>query len=205
MTFQYLFWAAADTDDVVRLSELKGFDEDFELEDGIAHAHDYPDDAHFDMNPDFPDSTVLADRLNNSSSLVVISPRLTDFVKKHAGGQVEFLATRIINHKGKLVPERYSIVNPIGQVPILDLDQCDVMEESTTRIERMGAFVVIPSAVPADRPLFRPEKLARYVLIRRDLAKAIDAAGFTGNRWVETSELVDVDIPADLSSLDPPS
>ncbi len=202
MAFEYVFWAAAYPANVARLTKLYGFTDDFELEDGIAHAHDYPDDAYFQMSPNLPDDTLLVDRLSNVSSLVLVSPRLRDFVAERVpAGQVEFLDTKVLDHKGRPLAERYSIVNALGQVPILDLPKCGVLEENDSGIDKLTSFAVLDAAVPRDRPVFRAERLARYLLVHRDLAKTIDAAGFTGNRWVETSDILDLDIPADLSDL----
>jgi len=203
MAFDYVFWAAVVGDNTVRLTHLEGFSEDFELEEGIAHAHDYPDDARFAMSPDWPNSTILADHLSNISSLVVISPRLHDFVSTRADEKTEFLPTRVMDHKGKQLAERYWIVNPVGQAACLDGERCGVSKEMGISIEQMSHFAVVDAAVPRERRLFRMERLARYVLVHRELAKAIDAAGFTGNRWVEPSEILGRRIPADLTDLPP--
>lgn len=201
MTLNYVFWAAQTSEEVVRLTSLTGFDDDFEIDDGIAHAHDFPADAHFRMHPDWPHSTVLADRLSNTSSLVVISSKLRDFLADKLDQHTELLPVSVFDHKGKALKAPYYVVNPVGQVALLDFDACGVVDEVGPRIEEMAHFVTLEEPELDDRVLFRAEHLARYVLIRRDLSQLIDKAGFTGNRWVEPAELTGREIPSDLTDL----
>lgn len=201
MTFNYVFWAAKTSEEVARLSSLTGFDDDFEIDDGVSHAHDFPADAHFRMHPDWPTSTVLADRLSNTSSLVVISSKLRDFLSDKIDERAELLPTIVFDHKGKALKTPYYIVHPVGQVKLLDYDACEVVDEIGPCIEEMKHFVIVEKPELDGRALFRAEHLARYVLIRRDLAQSIDEAGFTGNRWVEPEELRGREIPADLTDL----
>ncbi|HET8934635.1 MAG TPA: hypothetical protein VFN67_14400 [Polyangiales bacterium] len=201
MTLNYVFWAAQTSEEVVRLTSLTGFDDDFEIDDGVAHAHDFPADAHFHMHVDWPTSTVLADRLSNTSSLVVVSSKLKDFLADKLDRHTELLPVTVFDHKGKALKTPFYIVHPVGQVELLDFDACEVVDEVGPRIEEMAKFVTLEKPELDDRVLLRAEHLARYVMIRRDLTRLIDKAGFTGNRWVEPEELTGREIPADLTDL----
>jgi hypothetical protein len=200
MAFDYLFWGALDLDNVAHLHGLNGFDDDFELDEGIPHAHDFPDDASFAMNKDFPNHTQLADNLINTSSTVLISRKLRDFLEQYGTPDVEYLETRIINHKGKEIAERYSIVHPTVVADCIDRKKSQVTEDSNGSIERMAAFALIDANIP-DRPIFRVAGLGTFIVVRRDLAAAIDQAGFTGNRWVEASKLANIELPPSVTSM----
>src|SRR5690606_16125524 len=155
MTLDYVFWAARTSEEIARLTALTGFDEDFELDEGIAHAHDFPADACFRMHPDWPTSTVLADRLSNISSLVVISERLRDFLVDKIDEHTELLPVTVYDHKGKALRSPYYIVNPVGQLPLLDFDACEVVDEIGPRIEEMKQFVTLDQPELEGRALFR--------------------------------------------------
>ncbi|MET0391343.1 MAG: DUF1629 domain-containing protein [Polyangiales bacterium] len=203
MAFNYVFWSTKVPRNVAHLDSLVGFEDDFEIADGISHAADIPDDVYFDMRQDFPDNTLLADQHSNTNAFVLVSQRLRDFLAERVPEGIELLPTHIHDHKGKQVPEPYYIVNPLGTYPLLDEPRCNIVERSERRIIKLERLAIHEDRIPANRPLLRIDQLARYVAIRRDLADAISSGQFTGLRWVEPVELENIRIPADLVSLRP--
>ena len=82
----------------------------------------------------------------------------------------------------------YFIVHPI------DLPQClDIAKSGVTwwivdkeRINRVKQLILDESKV--DREMFRPKPFYKIIIVKRDLAEAIDREGFTGIRWIELED-----------------
>jgi hypothetical protein len=169
------------------LKDLSGVDDVWELLDGLPRAERFPDDASYSMHPDFPDDTLLTDSLINSDMLIVASPKLKAFVEARKLKKVEYLPLRIIDHKGKVASKDYFIIHPIEPVDCLDLEASGAIRSTidTETIRKVKRLVLDESKLDPDRELFRPKGFYRATLVRRALAQAIDAAGFTGVRWTE--------------------
>ena len=203
MASEILFWACKVPKHVPILSGLEGFDDDFEINEGLAHAHDFPSDAVFRFDPDYPNDTLLADQHRNTNSFVLVSKRVQELLTSAGGPELELLQVKVLDHKKRDVGAPYFIVHPVGTVACLNRPACNILEEDEFGIEKLGKLVVESQKIPKDRLIFRIENLSRYVCVRRELAQTIDKAGFTGIRWVEPTELEGRDLPADLTSLPP--
>jgi hypothetical protein len=195
MSLDYVLWEKPLIEHGVVLRGLKGVKNEWELNEGVPRAST-PMDAEFHMDPERPHDTVLADSVGNIDMLIVASERLTNFLRARALADVEYLPAKIVDHKGKSIPTPYFIVHPINPVDCLDAQRCGVtwdsldpeyidrlerlaMKESFERDALEGAFT---------RALFRPRLYYRVTLVRRDLATAMDEAGFTGLRWLELED-----------------
>ncbi len=53
------------------------------------------------------------------------------------------------------------------------------------KLQDVQKLVLDPDRLPKDRPLFKVLGLTRAVFVRRELAQAITAKGFTGAGWTE--------------------
>lgn len=179
------------------LEKLEGVEKKWELNEGVSRAASFPTDAFFHMHRDRPYDTLLTDNLKNINMLIVGSGRLKEFLEKRRVEKVEYLPVTILDHKDKPIRSNYFIIHPIDPVACLDIDRCgatwDELDEDD--IESVQRIVIDASmideerqVIKIERKLFRPRHFYRITLIRRDLAEAIDAEGFTGIRWVEMDD-----------------
>lgn len=183
----YLIWAAGRIDDNVVLNEIEGFDEVSDLNRGVPQGGKFPSAARYTMNDDFPDNTVLTDSLFNTDDLIVGSERLKELLDKRKVTKVEYLPIKVVNHKKKPVGKNYFIIHPVDPVDCLDKGKSGVTfgKIAKTTVKSVDKLVLDPKKLGPDRELFRIANFPVVTLVRRDLAKAMDAAGFTGVRWVE--------------------
>lgn len=202
MAFEHVFWAYRETPHGCRLQGLQNVEKGFQISDGVPRQANFSGDAHFTMNPDFPDDTIMLDNLKNTSVHIVASERLKRFLEGQQLPNMEYLPVTIFNHKSRPVSPPYFIIHPIHPVDCIDFDASEATwdELDDEAIERIGNFVVDDSKCDALPPLFRPNGLSRHLLVHRELAAALDAQGFTGNGWVEPSALVGESL---FSNLDP--
>jgi hypothetical protein len=167
-----------------RLGTIENVEKEFQLRIGVPRATNFPTDACFRMNDDFPKDIGLTDALHNRSRLVVASERLKKFLEAIPGALVqnEILPVAILNHKGRREKAQYAVVNQLNHPACLNEKAC-VGTKSKLKpamfqvIEKM---VLDPARVPADRMLFRAAEYPQAALIRRDLAEKLDAETFTG-------------------------
>jgi|ERR1051326_8151246 hypothetical protein len=172
------------------LEPMEGFEEVFHLWAGEKLEQQFPTNARFTMRADRPTATVLTDSLHNNQRLLVISEGLKEFLQASDVPQLEFLKVAVRNHKGKVVPEKYYIINPLDPVDCLDrvASKAKVSRINKNRIDSIKKLVLNPSALPGDRRMFRIASFPPVHLVRRDLSDAITKKGFTGIRWLETSK-----------------
>ncbi|MGK3961292.1 DUF1629 domain-containing protein [Sorangium sp. So ce1667] len=182
----YVIWGRERVDGACMLYKLSGVEKVFQLLNGVPRAAGFPGDATYSMDPNFPDDMLLTDSLNNPDMLIVVSERLRQLIASKATRGVEYLPVTIIDHKGKAAG-RYTIVHPIEPLDCLDLDRCEPRRSRIvkTMIDDVKRLVLDDSKLDPERALFRPLGFPRVVLVRRDVADAISAGGFSGTRWVE--------------------
>jgi hypothetical protein len=190
MTANYVFWRPLAGDKFCSVGALLGVPDAFEVTRGVSREGGFPADAHFEMNPRFPDQVALPDGLVNLDRLVVVSPTLRDFLADQVLAQlaqVELLPVTILNHKRRDSGAPYAIVNPLTIVDVIDVGASSLEWNSIdpTLICTCDQLVLKDGGVPGDPLLFRPKFLETRVLLRRDLADAIRAKGFTGISFVE--------------------
>lgn len=182
----HVIWGRERVDGACMLYKLSGVEKVFQLLDGIPRAAGFPADATYAMDPNFPDDMLLTDSLNNPDMLIVVSEPFRQLIASKATRGVEYLPVAIIDHKGKVAGRCY-IVHPIEPLDCLDLDRCEPRRSRIvkTMIDDVKRLVLDDAKIDPERALFRPRGFPRVVLVRRDLAEAITASGFTGTRWVE--------------------
>jgi hypothetical protein len=189
-TPKYLIWESRAVPNVCTLDELRGFEDTLELNKGVPWAAKFPADVAFTMHPDFPNNTLLGDNLINNEMLLVVSKRLKEFLEARALPKVEYLQVTIVNHKGRPASRDYFIVHPVDPVDCLDLAKCQakISRIDGETVQRLKQLALDEARLDPDRQLFRPKFYYDIALARTDLAAAIDAAGFTGIRWVEPED-----------------
>lgn len=187
MSADHLVWRATTGGKYCVLKGLSGVRKQYEVKRGVSRANGWPDDAHFKMDEDYPKQVALADNLSNMDDIVVVSNTLKELVEGRAPPSLEILPVRVINHKGRDAGAPFWILSPLAVVDCIDLAASNALFGALNPAQIVGLdrLVLDPARIPADLPLFRAKNLELRVLVRRDLADAIVAEGFTGLLFAE--------------------
>jgi hypothetical protein len=189
MAADFLLWSHRRVPNGCKLMGLENDKARFKIDKGTSRATDFPSDACYKMNPEFPDNTRVTDLLENRSAQILVSERVADFLAARELPNVEYLPVAILDHRDRRVPGKFVIVHPVGSIDLLDLDACQVTADFTGKsIEKFERFVVRPD-VTALPELFRITKMSHYLAVQRGLAEALLAAGFTGMGFLEPAKL----------------
>jgi hypothetical protein len=185
----YVVWRFHDVPNSCVLDELSGVPKMFQIRKGIPRAEEFPPDARFTLDPDYPNDTLLVDAFDNVYRMVVISAALKTFLEGRQLLNVEFLPVTIVDHKGK-AKASYFIVHPICPVECLDFvasgaDWDTVNKDTIDTVERL---VLNADKIDPNLQIFKIKFFYDYLMVRRDLADAITAQGFTGIEWVNTDD-----------------
>jgi Immunity protein family (Imm11) len=144
-------------------------------------AAEWPADVVFQMNPENTTNVALVDYISNQEGMLLASPRLRDFFRDQALPDLEFLKVAILDHKGRVAADDYSVVNCCRVVDCVDQKssqfEWDGLDNPSMEMERM---VINPAAVTADDRMIRPRYVPALVLYRMDLVEAIRGGKFTG-------------------------
>lgn len=186
----YLVWTDEPVPHGCRLTLLEGFEDSWLLNKGHPCTADWPDDVAFRMDPSQPHDMVLGDNLENNFLLLVVSERLSEFIAARQPREVEVLPVTILDHRGRATKTRYRLVNPTRPVDCLDLERsgAERSELDPSSINAVSRLVLDEARLDRERLLFRPLGFYDVTLVRRDLAEAMRAEGFTGVRWIEVGD-----------------
>ena len=187
----FVFWTRAEVPHACRLQEMTGFADKWRLRDGLPLQGELTENATFEMNPEFPDDTLTPDCLSNLDEVILVSSRVKEFLEGKRLASVEYLSVTVRDLKGKTVKPSYFIVNPVGTVPLLRLDECEATMDTldASKIASLKKFVVDESILKTVSPLFRAAGLSDYLMIGKGLAGDLVANGFVGNRWIDPQSL----------------
>src|SRR5579863_6265077 len=112
----YVVWKAVpESEDACMLKGVKG-PRKLELLDGVSLAADFKD-AKATMRPR---GERLLDSLMNTSHLVVISPRLRQFLEEQKVPGVEYLPVTVVKASGETASTDYVVLNPLVLQDCLD-------------------------------------------------------------------------------------
>ena len=169
---------------------IVNFEDDFELVEGLPLADNFPENAEYRMNDDFPDNIELHDILHNLDEQLIINEKTRKFFENQEIKDVEYLPVNIINHKGRKVKEKYYIMNFLKLVDCIDRDQTTFGWNSLDPdlMEDVENLTVDESRIPLDSHIFRIKHLTSVILIYKDLLDLINKAGFKGYKISKTTE-----------------
>ena len=167
--------------------DLRGVPDSEYMMVGESFKDRFPPTAAFHFNPDFKRNMLLVDCLINVENLMVCSQRLTDFIRSKNPDKVEYLPVTVFDIKGKPVEAPYFIVHPIDPPDCIDVAKSDVTWSAfdSTSIEYAEHVEIDEARVPPCRLVFSPKSFPGMFLLQRELALAIEKAGFTGIGWNE--------------------
>lgn len=179
--------------DGIRLSQLKGYDEDFLLNTDQSLAASYPKGVTYAVDkssvtragPAKPGragkekaSVLLTDSLHNTDDNLVVSERMAALIRERER-HVEFLPVQI---KGYTEP--YFIVNLLAQVACLDVKKSGARKTpgpgGTSQIAGVKKLVILEPNIPPERALFRVKEYPSIILARDTLISEFEAASLTG-------------------------
>ena len=187
---EFLVWSHARANGLCRLTEFSGYDREHLLRRGVPLAGEWPADVRYGMDPFDRESMVLSDNVRCRRSVIVASQRLAEFLSARLGAAVECLPITVVDHKKRRRVEPYFIVNPLGLQDALDAEGSRPTWStiSTDVIDAVRRLVVDAARVAPEAQLFRLKHYLHPVLLRRSLAEAIDATGFSGTAWQELAD-----------------
>ncbi len=169
---------------------LEGYEDAHKLKRGVSANDDFPEDAVFRMDPDFPKDIQLPDNVRNSGGFVLVSSELKEFISPHLDDETELLRVSIMNHKDRLASDDYYIMNPTRIIDMIDIDRSDVIWNSINpdMIASCKRLVLKNDAALPQASVFRLKFLSRRVVLTEDLAEKLVEAGFSGLKFVSVDE-----------------
>ena len=154
---------------------LLGVDDEHGLYLAEPYGVAWPADAEAAMNPDTPRDVALADGLYGVAHIVV-SARVAERLSA-LSAPVELLPVTLRNHKGRVTPVRYVLVNALRVVDCIDLTASGARWNTIdpTRLCGCVSLVLRPDAIPRDAQIFRLEHWRNVTMVRRDIADGLSA------------------------------
>jgi hypothetical protein len=172
------------------LTLLQNVPDTYEIGAGVSRTEGFPENALWEMNPEFPKDVRLADNLDNLESMIVVSKRLKEHVEAAGTTAVEFLPVALVNHKGRVASRDYFIINPLHVVDCIDREQSKIEWNGIDPEAICSCFglVLLADQIDESIRLFRLKHMPKVVMVREDLADSLMRAGFTGLRFVPVEE-----------------
>lgn len=189
MVASFLVWrAGVPTEGASLISIATEIERVYELFEGVSRAADWPSDVAFAMDPSTPRDVMLTDSFFGTNYCVV-SATISAILRQHSANQPELLPVKIINHKGRVAPKQYAIVNPLELVDCIDVDASAGKWNPIDEDALLGceALHIREDSVPAQCDIFRPVHWANLILVRRRLADIL-MQGTSGLKFDECSE-----------------
>ncbi len=164
--------------------------DDFRLIQGVRLKPDYPEDVVLTLEAS--GGNMKVDFLRNLSQMIVAGPRALEVLLANGVTEqdVELLPVSIRDKKGRILEERYTIVNPVASVRCMDRTRSvfETYDPSTDDVMWINNLYITRDALPEHLVLFRLAEAPDRILVRDDLFEAIQEAKLTGFRAVPQGE-----------------
>lgn len=185
----FVFWDPHIMDGFCVCGDLQGFDDDDELTEGLPVADSFPDDAFFEMSPDFPKDIELGDGVYNGGGYMLVSQRLAALIQGESANAIEALPVTIYNHKGRIASDTHLILNPTDFCDAIDLEQSEIVWNNIDpeTISVCKDLVLDEEAVPPEYTVFRLTHFPDRIVMRRELAARIEAGPFTAVAFTDAA------------------
>jgi len=183
----YLVWGHAHDDTLCSLNPIENVPDAHELVYGTSRVINFPKDALGRMNPEFKRAIKLSDAIHNLEMLVIASKRLKEFFESEKIPNTEYLRIAVLNHKNKVASDEYYVVHQVGTQACIDIEKSTIRwnKINPNQISSVKKLVLDEKKIEPSATLFRATHLPSTIFIRRDLAKKIEEAGFTGIQFEE--------------------
>lgn len=136
----------------------------------------------------------VPDLVHNAFNYLMVSGRMRAVLEEHATGEIEFLPFILLDHKGKVAADDYSIANVLSQCDALDRERSDGHLKSGRRKEfqRLLEMALDHDQIGADLNIFRVSAMRKLVIVREDLRAALEQAELTGLNFYGEGEPVHI-------------
>lgn len=194
MADYFIFRHPRDAGDYCAIHELPDeFPDPWMPSDGERMGDEYGAPADLSMSSESP-GILLSDVISNILGYLIVSPALRALLEEHSGAEIEFLPVRILNHKGRLASDEYSIANVIGTVDCVDMARSEGRLDpgESGVFARLKKLHLDPGRVPPEGRLFRIAAMPPVMIIRDDLRRILEDAGITGAEYLTLGEPVNI-------------
>jgi formylmethanofuran dehydrogenase subunit B len=190
MSSEFMIWRYASVPGAAVFTNLRGFEDIFRFDTGQPLKAEFPADAAFHMNPDFPNDLLLPDNVANSLQVLLVSARLQEALQAAALVEVEYLPLSVIDHKGRVASASHVVVHPLGLVDAIDMEQSVYKSHRIVKgkIDKVTKLVIDSQRVPPDRQVFKLKGFGTPVIVRRRFAELLGAGDFSGLDWLDAAE-----------------
>jgi hypothetical protein len=193
MSQNYVVWRDRPDGKRCHLGPLKNVKKDAYLNEGVPLLAEWPENACYEMDPDYKTRIQLTDSLIVRYYSVVVSERLKAFLLENGVEGNEFLPVAVINHKGRTVKEKYFLVNNVDQQDAFDQTK-SVFEKNTidtTQIDTVKKMVLDYGKIKPTAQFFRLKYYNVMILVRDDLAAKLTASGMTGFSFMTLDKFIE--------------
>ena len=188
--YNFVAWKARSGMNLCSLSRIDNVENPIDLQKGLP-MDDWPENAVMIMDANYPKALKLEDNVYNLRSFIVASKALKDVVEEQNPPDVQFLPVAIQNHKGKIASRDYFIIHPTRLEDCIEIEKSGVewnpIDEDIISV--WETLVVDEARINPTSILFRFKQAPTKILVRRELADALESAGFSGLRFVNIEGL----------------
>jgi hypothetical protein len=159
------------------------------LERGDVLPEDLSSRLKFRMDDLFPDAIELSDNQVVGDQIVISGRLKTELQKVLPQDRTQYLRVTILNHKGRVAADDYSILHPREVCDCIDLAASEVKWNRISKdvIRVCKKLVIREELVPSQLQVFRLKHWPAKVLVRKALAARLEKAGYVGLDFVEPS------------------
>ncbi len=136
------------------------------------------------------ESPVFFDKITDSDFVPLVSKRFMEFMATELSPEVQWLPITPKDEDGNVIPDqRYFIANPLDNVDCIDLDRTphEVDPDCPDEIDLTDwrSPPVLQMSRIGDRRYFRLTQHPQTIVVREDIVRMIEEAGFTGFAFSE--------------------
>lgn len=161
----------------------------------------FPEGVKFEV--DSKSGPVLADSIPNVVLLKIVSARLKGVLEEQSSGEIEFLPVEVLDHQHVPVDSPYFVANALTVISCMDHEQSDFVMSALdkTQVHHIRRLVLDLTKIPEETNLFRLAEEPDLVLVRGDLAEAINDSGCTGINFTDIRDYGKQYRPIDRAAL----
>jgi hypothetical protein len=160
------------------------------LERGDTMPEDLSQRVVFRMSDLFPDSIELSDNQVVANQIVISSSLRSVLSTVLPAQSTQYLKVKILNHKGRVAADDYTLLHPREVCDCIDLQASEVKWNPIAKhvIRKCARLIIREEAIPPQLQVFRLKHWPAKVLVRKSLAARLEEAGFVGLRFIEPAK-----------------
>lgn len=183
MAYSYFTVSSSQDERVIQVHDLPDQVEHYyRLTDAVPVGNLFPPSTVLSVHPRSGD--MLTDFIDNSDAVLEVSANAREVLLAHGVGEnaAEYLPFILHDKQGRVVKERYFVVNLLHSVACFDLakSKYKTYPNKPGKIYGIRSIHLREEQIPPDAKLFRLAEYTRFIIIRSDLVEAIQKAGLTG-------------------------